>query len=424
MKLRAMIFLLLLIVSQSFSRDFKTKVDALVSPKREVTVITVGGNNADIRDFTSRSIQIAIDAVRANGGGVVKLEPGKFEISAPVRLYDNISLVGSGRKTILHKIDGVRSKFIVDADFAELKVTVQNPSGFCPGMGVFIYDTRAKDCWEYTTAVITAISDNVLYIDNYLVRDYRADRDGIITNACSIIAAMEAENVHISNLTVDGNKENNDYINGCRGGGIYFFKTRNATVENVVVKDFNGDGISWQVTEDITVRNNEIYGCTNFGMHPGTGSPNSLIEGNNSHDNGSDGLFICWRVQHGLVKNNQFHHNGRFGICTGHKDTDMRFEENHIYENASDGINFRRERAANAPHRSIFIRNVVENNGTKEGGYGFSFNSPAKDVVLKDNIIRDTKNGSQKVGIYYYKNSLPVKLENNVIEGHPKGKVK
>lgn len=424
MQVNTIVFALLLVITSSFSQEYKSKVDALVSPKHNPVVITVGGDDADIHGFTSRAIQIAINAVRSNGGGTVQLMPGKFEISAPVRLYDNMSLVGSGRETILHKVNGVRSKFIVDADFAELKVTVEHARDFHPGMGVYIYDSGAKDCWEFTTAVITSVSENVLYIDNYLVRDYRADRDGTITNACSIVAAMEAENVRISDLTVDGNKANNDYINGCRGGGVYFFKTRNAIVENVLVKDFNGDGISWQVTEDVTIRNNEISGCTNYGMHPGTGSPNTLIEGNNSHDNGSDGIYICWRVQHGLVKDNQFHHNGRFGICTGHKDTDMRFEGNHVYENASDGINFRRERSTNAPHRSIFVKNIVENNGTKGGGYGFSFNSPAQDVILKDNIIRDNKNGSQKAGIYYYKNSLPVKLENNVIEGHPKGKVK
>lgn len=194
-------------------------------------------------------------------------------------------------------------------------------------------------------------------------------------------------------------------------------------VDNLLVRNCNGEGISWQITEDVTVRHCEISHSANMGMHPGTGSPRTIIENNISHHNDVDGLFICWRVHHSLVKGNHFHDNGRFGICNGHKDTDILFLENKIFNNGSDGVNFRGERASNAPHRCTFEKNLVENNGTREGGYGFSFNSPAEDVVLRENIIRDTGNGTQKVGIMIYENGLPVNMENNRITGHPEGDV-
>jgi len=95
-----------------------------------------------------------------------------------------------------------------------------------------------------------------------------------------VIAAVDAENVTIENLTVDGSRESNDMIDGCRAGGIYLHKVHKAIIDNVIVKNFNCDGISWQLTEYITVRNCEIYGCANSGLHPGTGSPFTLIEGN------------------------------------------------------------------------------------------------------------------------------------------------
>jgi nitrous oxidase accessory protein NosD len=126
-------------------------------------------------------------------------------------------------------------------------------------------------------------------------------------------------------------------------------------------------------------------------------------------------------VHHSLVKGNKFHDNGRYGICTGHKDTDVLFEGNHIFNNGSDGIHLRGEREANAPHRNTFVGNIIENNGVDGGGYGFSVNSPAKDLVLRQNTIRNTGQGTQKAAIYIYKNGSEPKLENNRIEKHELG---
>ncbi|MBN2414141.1 right-handed parallel beta-helix repeat-containing protein [candidate division KSB1 bacterium] len=411
----------LIIAATGFAADKFTR--PIVHPLKVDRVVTVGGEGADIRGFTSAAIQKGIEALIPYNGGTVKLTAGVFEISAPVSLFSNVTLTGEGKETVLHKIDGFKTSFIIDADYGELVLTVKDPSVFAPGMGIQIFDEKQNNGWAVTTAKIIDIQDNNLYIDTYLVRDYRADQNGVISNACSIISAVSADNVHISNLSVDGNKQTNDFLNGCRGGGIYLHKVKNAIVENVLLKDFNGDGFSWQITEDVTVRYNEVLGCSNYGLHPGTGSFRSLIEGNKSHDNRVNGLFVCWRVQNGVVKNNSFYNNGQYGICTGHKDTDMLFEENHIYENGSDGVNFRSERESNAPHRNVFRNNVVENNGAINGGYGFSFNSPAKDVVLEYNIIRNTGKGTQKAGVCIYKNGLPVSLKENNMSGHPDGDV-
>jgi hypothetical protein len=147
------------------------------------------------------------------------LLPGNYDITAPVRLYDNMVLVGSGAKTILKKCKGFRSPFALDADYGELQITVADASGFKPGMGVAVYDEDQRSGWDLTTAKITGIKGNVIYIDDYLLRDYRADKKGIISNSCSVISAIDAENVRIANLTVDGSRESNDMIDGCRAGG-------------------------------------------------------------------------------------------------------------------------------------------------------------------------------------------------------------
>lgn len=392
---------------------------SIVIPAFPAKVITVGGNGADVQGYTSQAIQTAVNALRVEGGGTVKILPGEYAISAPIRLFDSVRLSGSGEQTILKKSKGVRTKFVTDAGYGELQLTVADTTGFAPGMGVQIYDSDHNSAWDVTTAVITAIRDHVVYIDNYLIRDYVAEKGGTLSNACSVISAVEASHVAITDLVVDGNRESNDPLNGCRGGGIYLHKVRDVTIENVHVRNFDSDGISWQITENVTVRNCEVTGCANAGLHPGAGTLYTRIEENYCHDNDIYGLFVCWRVRHGVVRGNRFTKNGHFGIDTGHMDTDMLFEANQISENGHAGVHFRPEISANAPHRTIFRNNVVENNGGKNEGYGFFIDSPAEDVVLDGNTIQNTAGTMQKAAVFIGKNGRAVRLANNHVNGHP-----
>ena len=415
--MKKIFFFLLLTPCVNFAQTEKFVVDALVKPKTQERLITVGGPSANIQGFTNQDIQIAVDALPAEGG-TVKLDPGEFKMMAPVRLRSNVKLIGSGAKTVLKRIDGYHSKFVIDADYGELKITVEDASGFKPGMSIQITDKPNSGCWDVTTATITDIVKDTLYFDTYLIRDYDSELNGMVTNAGSCVSVHEAQNVYISDFTVDGNKEKNDLLDGCNGGGIAIIKSKNVTVEKVHVKDFNGEGITWQITENVTVRNCEISACTNMGLHPGTGSPNSLIENNNSHNN-KVGLFICWRVHHSVVRGNQFHNNSENGISTGHKDSDVLFEKNHIYENVQDGVYVREEDDKNSPHRNTFINNIVENNG----GNGFFISGKPSNMLIKENVIRSTIKGKQKAAIFIAKNSLPVKEENNKMSGNADGNI-
>jgi len=415
-------FLLFLIcIPGILSSQEKIKADALVHPKIAAQEITVGGDNADVRGFDNQSIQFAIDAMAKTGGTVV-LDPGTYTISAPVRLRSKVDLVGKGPETILRRGAGVQTRYIVDADYGELKLTVENPDGFEIGMKVQVTDDKNNGCWNVSTAYITDISDQVIYVDKGMIRDYRSDLNGLVSNASSVIEVIEAEDASVSNLSIDGNREENFFADGCNSAGVLVFRSRNIIIDAVQVKDFNGEGISWQITEHVTVLNCEISGSGNTGLHPGTGSPFSVIENNDVHHNDRDGLFICWRVYQSRVTGNRFHHNGRFGLCTGHKDTDVLFENNHIFSNQSDGVNLRGERESNAPHRNSFVSNIIENNGTSGGAYGFSINSPAKDLLLKDNEFKNSAK-TQKAAIYVYKTGLEPILENNQFDVHELGEL-
>ena len=411
----------ILFLSFSFllnAQEHEKAADALVSPKVSQQSISVGGPESQVSGFNNQAIQFAIDAV-AKTGGIVKLNPGTYKIKAPVRLKSNVKLVGSGKdKTILMRTEGIQTKYIVDADFGELKLTVENADGFEIGMKVQVTDDENSGCWNVSTAYITDIQENIIYIDKGLIRDYRSDQNGLVSNASSVIEVLDVENCSISDLTADGNRSENFFADGCNSAGILILRSKKIMVDNVHVKDFNGEGISWQITENVTVKNSEISGSGNTGLHPGTGSPFSTIQNNDIHHNDRDGLFICWRVYDSQVSNNKMHDNGRFGICTGHKDVDVVFSKNHVFNNKSDGINLRGEREANAPHNNTFIGNTVENNV----GYGFSVNSKAHNLVLQQNIFKNSAK-TQKAAIYIYEGGSTPILENNSFEKHELGEM-
>ncbi|TAL64029.1 MAG: hypothetical protein EPN88_11535 [Bacteroidetes bacterium] len=417
MKLKLLKLLNLILFCLSLSQIIDCQSIGLVNVKQTECVITVGGTDADIAGFTSEAIQIALDAIRTRGGGVVKLNPGIYKIIGPVRLSDNTSLIGSGETTILQKCDGFKTSFIVDADWGMLKATVKDIGGLRRGMGIQLYDDSHNQGWDVTTAVILDVQDKVIYFDNRTVNDYLSSLNGSVTNGCSIVEAVDAENVKIADLVVEGNKSTNDYINGCRGGGIYIHKSRNCLVENVKVNEFNGDSFSWQITEYITIKGCEASNGDGLGFHPGTGSDHSIIENCISHNNKGDGIFLCWRVQNGIIRNNTVYANGDNGISIGHKDTDNIFENNHVYENGHHGILFRNETEQNGGHRNIFTKNIIENNGVKEESGGFYIGGETHNITIKNNTIRSTGTGNQTMAIFIGKKSSDITVSDNKVSG-------
>ena len=132
-----------------------------------------------------------------------------------------------------------------------------------------------------------------------------------------------------------------------------------------------------------------------------------------------DGLFLCWRVRHGLFENNRLEGNGRFGISIGHKDTDNLLRNNQVRGNHEDGICFRNESEGMAGHRNRLEDNLIENNGLKKDAAGIRVRGETRDLVFKNNTIRDTRTGvdrKQTTGIRLEEKVGTVTLEGNQIE--------
>jgi parallel beta-helix repeat protein len=76
-----------------------------------------------------------------------------------------------------------------------------------------------------------------------------------------------------------------------------------------------------------------------------------------ARNNGTDGLFLCWRVRHGLFTDNLLEGNGQFGISIGHKDSDNLLRSNIVRSNHQDGIFFATDTSG---HRNRLENSLIE----------------------------------------------------------------
>ena len=390
--------------------------------KGTAVTVRVGSAEADVVGNDNVAIQKAVERVAAAGGGIVLIKAGTYTLNNSIRLASHVILRGEGpEKTILKKAAGVKSRLALDADYGEFQATLEDARSFAPGMGVTIVDNTSRSGWVASVRTIVRIEGSTLYFDRFLHMDYSVAKAGEVFNTFPLIAGYEVEDVRVEELAVDGNRASSETLDGCQAGGIYFFHSKRMTIRNCVARDFPGDGISTQFVEEPVVENCEAYGNTELGIHLGTGALRGLVRYNRAHDNGKDGLFLCWRVQHARYEYNQSWNNGQDGISLGHKDTDNVFFKNVVSGNGRAGIFFRDESESNAASRNTFNENTVEANGRFGApGYGIRIEGATHNVRFISNIIRGPRKGGKSthtVGIYLGPRTDHIICDRNVFEG-------
>ncbi len=415
-----------------------------------LTEITVGPSGADVIGSDGRAIQIAIDAMAYRGGGVVKVLPGTYTLSGPVRLRSHVALVGDKDKTILVLGPVVCSRLAVDADIGQKQITPIDASPFCEGMGVVMRDNAKPNAMATTPRTITKIEDGVLHLDDWITNDWIADNGAMLVSYFPLLHGFEVEDVTVDGFTLDAapdSTEGLDEINGALqwGGCMYVRRGQRCTVRNVKAMNCCGDGFRNGQSRYITYENCESAHNTHYGMHPGSHSPYTTARNCHIHHNGSDGLYLCWGVCDGEFTDNDIHHNGgrihRNGISIGHKDTDNLIARNHVYENAKHGICFRIKTAANGAHRNIVRENVIENNGSAEDKIpavlaadprnevlcaGVHVRGITCDLTFERNVIVESRDEGQRYqhnAFYFDKGVSGVKLIANELSDHPGGAI-
>ncbi len=232
-----------------------------------------------------------------------------------------------------------------------------------------------------------------------------------------LLTSERTADVRIENLTLDGNGENNENLNGNHGGCVFLQDCNRYTIRKVETRNYNGDGISFQVCHDVVVEDCTSHDNANLGIHPGSGSQRPLIR-NNKMDRNKLGLFWCWGVKYGLAAGNSIDGNRSYGISVGHCDTDNVMRNNRITNSGKIGILFRDE----ARGLDFWAnRNLVENNtildSGGENGIAIDITGKTHDVRIVGNIIRETRQPLSRTGIRIGKDVGAVELDRNTIEG-------
>ena len=354
--------------------------------------IRVGADEGDLRGNDNRALQAAVDYVAALGGGTVSIGPGRYLMRNALILRDNVDVIGVPEKTILAACDGLESRLAADGDCNERQITLDNPAGFQVGDGISVQDQR-KGGFEVTTATLTEQVDaNTFRISSPLYLDYMVSDKASARLVFPVVGGWNISNVKIEGLTIDGNRAGSQPLNGCRGGGIFLFECVDVTIRSCTVKKYNGDGISFQVSQRVVVENCHSEGNAGLGLHPGSGSQHPIVRRNVSVGNDGDGLFVCWRVKHGLFENNDVRENKGSGISIGHKDSDNLFRNNSVTSNARAGVLFRPESEAMGAHRNVFENNVILDNGIAPDGM------PAIGPIVIRGVHRDLRFRGNTIG--------------------------
>jgi parallel beta-helix repeat protein len=395
---------------------------AMHSQMKELPTITVGLENAALIGSDNRVLQAAVDYIAGLGGGIVEIGPGQYVMHDSLHLRPNVTIRGKKDKTTLRKADGTVSALVLDGDFGEQQITVADPTGLAVGNGVAVWDDHAGG-FHTTVARITGRNGNTFSIDKPLMADCMVGSNAKAATVFPVVSAYDTEGARIENLVIDGNKQSNTNLNSCRGAGIFLYRAFGTVIHGCVVRNYNGDGISFQQSNDVTVIDCICEDNASLGIHPGSGSQRPVVRGCVARHNGTDGLFLCWRVRHGLFEDNTLEENGQFGISIGHKDSDNIFARNLIRLNRQDGVCFRNESLGMAAHRNRLEENIIENNGTGGKAAGIRIRGQTNDLVFKNNVIRDTRSDgtrTQTVGILIEENVGQVILQGNEIDAQTK----
>ncbi len=383
----------------------------------ERKVISVGIKSGDLTGNTSLPIQAAIDYLSYIGGGTVRIGEGVYEIDTAIHMRSNVILEGVPGKTVLKKSRETVSPLLYDADLHENKIVLENPEGFNVGQTVTVRKAERHSGFFDTVAVITAKEGNVCYLDRDMYVTHFVQDKVVVATIFPVISGYNIENAEIRGITIDGNKEFNSPTNGCRHAGIYLFESFNVVIENCIVHDYNGDGISYQKCRDIYVRDCQCIENEGLGIHPGSGTTHTEIIGCRTVGNGGDGIYLCWRVTRSLVENCVSVRNKGSGLSIGHKDTHNIIRNNEFSENLLHGIFFRNEPYPMGADFNVVENNIVKNNGQAGSPYGLCnirIRGGTNNVRLANNkIIFENVPVDHTVGICMEEDTFEIFLEGN-----------
>ncbi len=386
----------------------------------ERLTITVGPKKADLVGRTDKVLQAAVDYVARLGGGTVQVLPGTYSLRNSIYLPSNIRILGSGTDSVVTKGASQTVALSEDSDWYDQEITLAGADGksFRVGDGVTL---KAKNSHNGSQLVIkrtlVARSGNRFKLNDGLRENLWLTGKPTCSSLFPLFTSEYTHDVVIENITLDGNRANNENLNGNYGGCIFLQDCNRYTMRGVTTRNYNGDGISFQICHDVVVDNCHSHDNANLGVHPGSGSQRPLIR-NNRLERNNLGLFWCWGVKYGLAENNKIDANRSYGISIGHNDTDNVMRNNEITASGKVGILFRNDQRGNDfwANRNTIESNKIINSGASDG-IAIDIQGKTKDLKIVGNEIRESREPMKRIGIRIDQHAGAVEMADNTIQG-------
>ncbi|HEV3339971.1 MAG TPA: right-handed parallel beta-helix repeat-containing protein [Pirellulales bacterium] len=391
--------------------------DAVEPDWKEKLTLTVGPEKADLVGDSDRVLQAAVDYVARLGGGTVQVLPGKYLLRNAVYLQSKVRLLGSGDDSVLIKAPSVATRLAVDSDWYDQEITLADASGFRVGDGVCLRTRNPHNGGtDVAKRTLVARDGNRFKLDRALRQNFWLMGESTVSTLFPNLSGENISGVAIENLVLDGDKEHNDNLDGNYAGCIFLQDCNRVAIRGVTARNYNGDGISWQICHDVTVENCFSHGNTGLGLHPGSGSQRPVMRGNRLEEN-DIGIFFCWGVKYGLAEKNVVRGNRKYGVSIGHRDTNNLICDNEIVASGESGVLFRPERGKDfAPHRNRLERNRIVDSGADKG-VAVDVQGQTEAITIARNDIRETRQPMERIGVRIGPEARDVKLAENRIDG-------
>ena len=159
---------------------------------RRNLVLTIGQTEGNLQGRDDKTIQAGIEYLDRVGGGTLHILPGVYNLQNAIYLRPNITLRGSGERTVLRKAGSVVTALVRDSDWFEYGVQVNDVKGFVPGGGIMLRSKTGTGDWQYDVlrATVTAIQGDVLYLDRLTKENFWVDKDATAVTIFPILTAV------------------------------------------------------------------------------------------------------------------------------------------------------------------------------------------------------------------------------------------
>lgn len=388
-------------------------------PWDERTTVSVGQDRGDLIGRDDRVLQAAVDYVAGQGGGTVRVLPGTYTLRNAVFLRSGVRLIGSGTESVITKRPSTRVALADDADWYDQEIAVVDAADFRVGDGVVLEATNTDSGGRVVIKrTLVARSGNRLKLDRGLRDNLWLAGKPTCASLFPLLAGERLVDIVVENLTLDGNGGNNEKLDGNHSGCIFLQDCSDVTIRGVTARNYNGDGISFQICHDVVVESCHCHDNTDLGVHPGSGSQRPRIIGNRLERN-DQGLFWCWGVRNGIAEGNRIDGSRSYGMSIGHRDTDNVIRDNDIVRSGKVGLLFRDDSQGQDfwAHRNRVEGNRIFDSGGDDG-VGIDVRGRTRDVVLVGNTIRESRGPGNRVGIRVGEQVGSLHLADNRIEGY------